>query len=72
MSPAAVEACVTDIFMNQNLENIVRIRRHGSFHKSEIMPKAITISSRNFVSGVPNAVNQLIVKNPNGKNKNHC
>lgn len=67
MSPAAVEACVVDIFANQNIENIQRIRRHGSYHKSEIVPKTITISSRNFTTGVPNALSQLIVKNQNGK-----
>ncbi|KAJ8959925.1 hypothetical protein NQ314_006127, partial [Rhamnusium bicolor] len=65
MSPAAVEACVVDIFANQNIENIQRIRRHGSYHKSEIVPKTITISSRNFTTGVPNALSQLIVKNQN-------
>ncbi|KAG5885876.1 hypothetical protein JTB14_019139 [Gonioctena quinquepunctata] len=65
MSPVAVEACVVDIFANQNIENIQRIRRHGSYHKSEIVPKTITISSRNFVTGVPNALSQLIVKNQN-------
>ncbi|CAH1961424.1 unnamed protein product [Acanthoscelides obtectus] len=69
MSPAAVEACVTDIFANQNMENIQRMRRHGSYHKSEILPKAITISSRNFSTGVPNALSQLIVKTQNGI---HC
>nr|XP_023015371.1 vacuolar protein sorting-associated protein 13C-like isoform X2 [Leptinotarsa decemlineata] len=68
MSPVAVEACVVDIFANQNIENIQRIRRHGSYHKSEIVPKAITISSRNFATGVPNALSQLIVKNQNGIN----
>lgn len=71
MSPAAVEACVTDIFMNQNIENIQRMRRHGSFHKSELIPKTITISSRNFLTGVPNALNQLIVKNYNGKDRTY-
>ncbi|CAH1186159.1 unnamed protein product [Phyllotreta striolata] len=65
MSPAAVEACVVDIFANQNIENIQRIRRHGSYHKSEIVPKTVTISSRNFVTGVPNALGQLIVTNQN-------
>ncbi|XP_072395854.1 intermembrane lipid transfer protein VPS13A-like [Diabrotica undecimpunctata] len=66
MSPVAVEACVIDIFNNQNIENIQRIRRHGSYHKSEIVPKTITISSRNFTTGVPNALSQLIVRNQNG------
>ncbi|KAJ8960584.1 hypothetical protein NQ318_013873 [Aromia moschata] len=65
MSPAAVEACVVDIFANQNIENIQRIRRHGSYHKSEIVPKTITISSRNFTAGVPNALSQLIVNSQN-------
>ncbi|XP_057653630.1 intermembrane lipid transfer protein VPS13A-like [Diorhabda carinulata] len=68
MSPVAVEASVSDIFVHQNIENIQRIRRHGSYHKSEIVPKTITISSRNFVTGVPNALDQLIVKNQNGIN----
>ncbi|CAH1112949.1 unnamed protein product [Psylliodes chrysocephalus] len=68
MSPVAVEACVVDIFINQNIENIQRIRRHGSYHKSEIVPKTITISSRNFATGVPNALSQLIVINQNGLN----
>lgn len=74
MSPAALEQCIVDIFINQNIENIQRIRRHGSYYKSEMFPKAITISSRNFNTGVPNALNQIIVKHHNGtttSNLNH-
>jgi hypothetical protein len=67
MSPAALEQCVIDIFANQTIENIQRIRRHGSYQKSEVVPKMITASCRNFHSGVPNALNQLIVKKQNGK-----
>lgn len=66
MSPAALEQCVVDIFANQTIENIQRIRRHGSYQKSELVPKIITASSRNFHNGVPNALNQLIVKKQNG------
>lgn len=66
MSPAALEQCVIDIFANQTFENIQRIRRHGSYQKSEVVPKIITASCRNFHSGVPNALNQLIVRKQNG------
>ncbi|XP_063908904.1 intermembrane lipid transfer protein VPS13C-like isoform X2 [Zophobas morio] len=65
MSPAALEQCVIDIFANQTFENIQRIRRHGSYQKSEVVPKIITASCRNFHSGVPNALNQLIVRKQN-------
>ncbi|RZC35875.1 vacuolar protein sorting-associated protein 13A-like, partial [Asbolus verrucosus] len=65
MSPAALEQCVVDIFAHQSIENIQRIRRHGSYQKSEIVPKMITTSCKNFHSGVPNALNQLIVRKQN-------
>ncbi|EEZ98160.2 hypothetical protein TcasGA2_TC000586 [Tribolium castaneum] len=65
MSPAALEACVVDIFAHQTIENIQRIRRHGSYQKSEVVPKIITTSCRNFHTGVPNALNQLIVRKQN-------
>lgn len=67
MSPAALEQCIIDIFANQNIENIQRIRRHGSYHKTEVVSRTITASSRNFNTGVPNALQQLIVKNQTSK-----
>lgn len=59
-----------DIFANQNIEYIQRIRRHGSYQKSDIVPKSITSSCRNFHSGVPIALNQLIVRGQNGEFEN--
>lgn len=69
MSPAALEQCITDIFTNQNIENIQRIRRHGSYQKSGTVPKSITISSKDFKTGVPLVVDQLIAKGFNGEFK---
>lgn len=67
MSPAALEQCITDIFTNQNIENIQRIRRHGSYHKTGVIPRSITASSKNFNTGVPLALEQLIAQGVNGK-----
>lgn len=66
MSPAALEQCITDIFTNQNIENIQRIRRHGSYQKSGTIPKCITASSKDYKTGVPLALDQLIAKGING------
>lgn len=66
MSPAALEQCITDIFTNQNIENIQRIRRHGSYQKYGTIPKSITASSKDFKTGVPLALEQLIAKGING------
>ncbi|XP_044757951.1 vacuolar protein sorting-associated protein 13A-like [Coccinella septempunctata] len=65
MSPAALEQSVTDIFANQSIDCIQRIRRHGSYQKSDVIPRSITASCRNFHSGVPIALNQLIVRGQN-------
>lgn len=70
MSPAALEQSIVDIFANQSIENIQRIRRHGSYQKSEVIPKSITSSCRNFAVGVPNALNQLIVPNRSSATNN--
>lgn len=68
MSPAALEQCIVDIFTNQSIENIQRIRRHGSYHKTSTIPKSITVSSKNFNTGVTMALDQIIAKNThNGK-----
>lgn len=67
MSSAALEQCVVDIFANQTIENIQRIRRHGSYHKSSSIPKCITSSSKNFNPGVILALSQIIAKHSNGK-----
>lgn len=70
MSPAALEQCITDIFTNQNIENIQRIRRHGSYQKCGTVPKSIAASSKDFRTGVPLALDQLIAKGVNGTA--HC
>ncbi|XP_045467694.1 vacuolar protein sorting-associated protein 13C-like [Harmonia axyridis] len=62
MSPAALEQSIIDIFANQSVEYIQRIRRHGSYQKSDVIPRSITSPCRNFHSGVPIALNQLIVR----------
>lgn len=68
MSPAALEQCATEIFSNQSIETIQRIRRHGSYHNTTSVPRSITASSKNFETGVTLALNQLITKNShNGK-----
>lgn len=67
MSPAALEQCVTDIFANQNLENIQRIQRHGSYQKTGTVPKSITASSKDLKIGVPLALDQLFMRGNNGK-----
>ncbi|KAF5273457.1 hypothetical protein FQA39_LY07474 [Lamprigera yunnana] len=63
MSPAALEQCITEIFTNQSIENIQRIRRHNSYHKTSSIPLSITTSSKNFNTGVTLALNQIIAKN---------
>lgn len=67
MSPAALEQCVTDIFANQTIENIQRIRRLGSYHKSNSMPKCISLFSKNFNPGVIFALDQIMAKNQSCK-----
>ncbi|KAK9681109.1 hypothetical protein QE152_g38565 [Popillia japonica] len=66
MSTAALGQCIVDIFVNQNVDNIQRIRRHNSYHKSSIVPKSITASSRNFNPGVVLALEQVILRNHSG------
>lgn len=67
MSSAALEQCVMDIFTNQTIENIQRIRRHGSYQKSSGIPKNVTSISKHFNPGVILALNQIMVKNTSGK-----
>ncbi|KAK9875024.1 hypothetical protein WA026_005834 [Henosepilachna vigintioctopunctata] len=65
MSPAALEQSIVDIFTNQSMDYVQRIRRHGSYQKADIIPRSITASCKNFQSGVPIALNQLIVRGQN-------
>lgn len=67
MSSAALEQCVTAIFANQNIENIQRTRRLGSYTKSNAVPKFISYSSKSFNPGVILALDQIIVKNQSCK-----
>lgn len=67
MSPAALEQCITDIFVNQNLENIQRIQRHGSYQMTGTVPSCITASSKDLKTGVPLAFDQLFMGGMSGK-----
>lgn len=62
MSPAALEQCITEIFVNQNIENIQRIQRHGSYQKTGAIPKSITQSSKDLKTGMPLALDQIFAK----------
>ncbi|XP_017782614.1 PREDICTED: vacuolar protein sorting-associated protein 13A-like [Nicrophorus vespilloides] len=62
MSSVALEQSIMEIFNNQNIENIQRIRRHGLYHNACMLPKSITSSSRNFNPGVMLALDQIIAK----------
>lgn len=63
MSPAALEQCVAEIFTNQSIDNIQRIRRHSSYHKTNNIPKGITALCKSFNTGVTLALDQLIARN---------
>lgn len=70
MSAAALEQCVSDIFVNQSLENIQRIRRLIAYHKPHTQPRLIALSAKNFNPGVVLALDQIIAKNHIGKKFN--
>ncbi|GJQ74448.1 hypothetical protein Trydic_g21318 [Trypoxylus dichotomus] len=66
MSTASLGQCIVDIFVNQYVDTLQRIRRHSSYHKSSIVSKSITASSRNFNPGVVLALEQVILRNHSG------
>lgn len=67
MSPAALEQSISEVYSNQNLDGLQRIKKRGTYQRYEITrPKELTASSRDLKMGVPLALEQLIAKGING------